>query len=89
MDEPDLVALRELVPSASAPLALSAEHLATRPEHADRTIVLGTMLPQAVPALVRDDGTILVAIQTLVSGLDPAADVAGALLEALDREPGS
>lgn len=89
VDEPDLVALRELVPSASAPLKLSAEHLAARPEHADRVITLGTMLPQAVPALVRDDGTVLVAIQTLVSGLDASVDVAGALLVALDAKPGT
>jgi hypothetical protein len=89
VDEPDLVALRELVPSASARLTLSVDHVASWPRHADRVIVLGTMLPQAVPALVRDDGTVLVAIQTLVSGLDPSADVAGALLAALDAEPGT
>jgi hypothetical protein len=88
-DEPDLVALRELVPSASAPLTLSAEHLAAHPEHAGRRIVIGTMLPQAVPALVRDDATVLVALQTVVPGLDPSADVAGALLAALDAAPGS
>lgn len=88
-DEPDLVALRELVPSATAPLALSESHLAANPEHADRTIVLGTLLPQAAPAVVRDDGEILVAMQTAVPGLDPSADVAGALLAALAAEPGT
>jgi hypothetical protein len=84
-----MVALRELVPSASAPLTLSAEHLAAHPEHAGRRVVLGTMLPQAVPALVRDDATVLVALQTAVPGLDPSADVAGALLAALAAAPGS
>jgi hypothetical protein len=88
-DEPDLVALRELVPSASAPLTLSAEHLAAHPEHADRSIVLGTILPQAAPALVRDDAVVLVAVQTVVSGLDPSVDIAAALLAALDAEPGT
>ncbi|SNQ51453.1 conserved hypothetical protein [Frankia canadensis] len=88
-DEADLVALRELVPSATAPLTLSAEHLAAHPEHADRRITLGTMLPQAAPALVREDGEILVAMQTTVPGLDAARDIAGALLTALDAEPGS
>jgi hypothetical protein len=88
-DEPDLVALREFVPSASAPLALHPDHLAEHPEHADRKIVLGTMLPQAAPALVRDSGEILLATQTLAAGLDPSADIAGALLEALDAAPGT
>ncbi|OHV29425.1 preprotein translocase subunit SecA [Parafrankia colletiae] len=89
MDEPDLVALREFVPSATAPLTLSATHLADNPDHADRRIILGTLLPQAAAAVVRDDGEILLAMQTLVSGLDPAADLAGALLAALDAKPGS
>ncbi|WP_374628357.1 DUF5926 family protein [Frankia sp. AgPm24] len=88
-DEPDLVALRELVPSATAPLQLSAAHLEAHPEHAGRRIILGTMLPQAAPALVRDDGEILIAIQTAVPGLDVSRDIAGALLAALDATPGS
>jgi Family of unknown function (DUF5926)/SEC-C motif len=89
VDEPDLVALRELVPSATAPVRLSAEHLAARPEHAAARIILGTMLPAAVPAVVRDNGEILVAMQTAVPGLDAAVDVAAALLAALDAEPGA
>lgn len=88
-DEPDLVALRELVPSATAPVALHPDHLAKYPEHADRKIILGTMLPQAAPALVRDTGEILLATQTLTPGLDASADIAGALLAALAAEPGS
>ncbi len=88
-DEPDLVALRELVPSATAPLILVADHLAKHPEHADRRITLCTMLPQAAPALVREDGEILVAMQTALPGLDASRDIAGALLAALDAEPGN
>ncbi|MEX5706813.1 MULTISPECIES: DUF5926 family protein [unclassified Parafrankia] len=88
-DEPDLVALREFVPSATAPLTLSAEHLAAHPGHADRRIILGTLLPQAAPAVVRDDGEILLAMQTLVGGLDASADVAGALIAALEAKPGT
>ncbi|WP_043590479.1 DUF5926 family protein [Frankia sp. BMG5.23] len=88
-DEPDLVALRELVPSATAPLALAAAYLADHPEHADRRITLCTMLPQAAPALVREDGEILVALQIALPGLDVSRDVAGALLAALAAEPGS
>ncbi|KJE22235.1 SEC-C motif-containing protein [Frankia torreyi] len=88
-DEPDLVALRELVPSATAPVILAADHLAKHPEHADRRITLCTMLPQAAPALVREDGEILVAMQTALPGLDASRDIAGALLAALDAEPGN
>jgi hypothetical protein len=88
-DEPDLVALREFVPSATAPLSLHPDHLAKYPEHADRKISLGTMLPQAAAALVRDNGEILIATQTITPGLDPSADIAGALLGALAAEPGS
>lgn len=87
-DEPDLVALRELVPSATAALTLHPDHLAKHPDHADRKITLGTMLPQAAQALVRDTGEILLATQTLNPGLDPSADLASALLAALDAEPG-
>ncbi|WP_076816606.1 DUF5926 family protein [Pseudofrankia asymbiotica] len=88
-DEPDLVALRELVPSATAPVTLHPDHLAKHPEHADRKIIIGTMLPQAAPALVRDTGEILLATQTLTPGLDASADIAGALLAALAAEPGN
>ncbi|KLL10487.1 MULTISPECIES: DUF5926 family protein [Protofrankia] len=89
VDEPDLVALRELVPSATAPLTLAAGHLQEHPEHAGRSIMLGTMLPQAVPALVRDNGEILLAMQTGIASDDAGADIARALLEALDADPGT
>jgi hypothetical protein len=85
IDEPDLVALRELVPSATAPLVLSA---AARAEYGERPAVLCTMLPRAVPALVRDNGELLVAMQTLSAPTDPAAAIAGALVAGLRAEPG-
>jgi hypothetical protein len=88
VDEPDLVALRDLVPSATAQLTLHPDHLAKYPEHADRKIVLGTMLPQGAGALVRENGEILVASQLLAPGLDPSADIAGAVLAALAEQPG-
>ncbi len=77
------------MPSATAPVILSADHLAKHPEHAERRITLCTMLPQAAPALVREDGEILVAMQTALPGLDPSRDIAGALLAALDADPGN
>src|SRR6188768_2399437 len=55
--ECDVVAMREIVPAATAPLRLMGEN-------ADRDVTLVTVLPMAWPALVRQDGSILVALQT-------------------------
>jgi hypothetical protein len=88
-DEPDWVALREFVPSATAPLRLAPSLLADHPEYAERTVLLGTVLPVAWPALVRADGEVLVAVQTAHRGDDPGRDIAQALLSALEAEPGA
>jgi Family of unknown function (DUF5926)/SEC-C motif len=85
VDEPDLVALRELVPSATAPLVLTT---AARAEHGERPVTLCSMLPRAAPALVRDNGELLVAMQTLSVPADPAAALARALVTGLRAEPG-
>src|SRR5690349_10677351 len=50
--ECDLVALRELVPSATAPLKVG-----------DRVVQLGTLLPGAAPAMVRDSGEVWLGLQ--------------------------
>jgi hypothetical protein len=88
VDEPDWVALRELVPSATAPLTLSAAWLADHPAHAERTVLLGTVLPETWPSLVREDGEVLVAVQTAPRSTDICADIASALIAALDATPG-
>lgn len=79
--ECDIVALREIVPAASAPLALAGDN-------ADRNVLLVTVLPMAWPALVRADGQILLALQTNVGSGDASRDVADALANALVAEPG-
>lgn len=79
--ECDWVALRELVPAGSAPL-----HLA---EYADRDVTLATTLPQALPALVRADGRVLLGLQVHAAGNDVSRDLAAALSRALAAEPGS
>lgn len=79
--ECDIVALREVVPAASAPLTLVGEH-------ADRKVSLVTVLPMAWPALVRADGGILLALQVNVGSGDASRDLADALLGALEAEPG-
>lgn len=79
--ECDIVALREIVPAASAPLVLAGEN-------AGRNVLLVTVLPMAWPALVRSDGQILLALQTNVGSGDASRDVADALVHALAAEPG-
>ncbi|WP_141014862.1 DUF5926 family protein [Nocardioides sambongensis] len=78
--ECDLVALRELVPAATAPLTLT--------DHPDRTVQLCTLLPGAAPAMVRDSGEIWLGLQVQHAFGDPARDLGAVLLKALDAEPG-
>jgi hypothetical protein len=84
--EPDWVALREIVPSATAPLTLTAPYADRLGE---RSVTLVTVLPLAWPALVRRDGSVLLALQTATGGGDASRDVADALLRALDTEEGN
>jgi hypothetical protein len=80
--ECDIVALRELVPAATAPLPLSGEY-------ADREVTLVTLLPGAAPAMVRDGGEIWLALQVQHHFGDPARDLGAVLTSALaEQEPG-
>lgn len=83
-DEGDLVALRELVPSATAPLSLRDPGLAE-----GRDVLIGTVLPVQWPALVRRDGTVVLALQPPPRGGDLARDLGQALAAALRAEPGT
>ncbi|MCW2846932.1 MAG: motif protein [Marmoricola sp.] len=78
--EADVVALREFVPAATAPLELLGS---------DRTVLLCSLLPAAAPALVREDGTIWLGLQVQHAYGDPSRDLAAVLLKALDAEPGT
>ncbi len=80
--EADLIAMRELVPSATAPLTLAPE-VAT-----EREVLLCSLLPMAVPAIVRPDGTVWLALQVQHGFGDPSRDLAAVLLQALEAEPG-
>ena len=82
--ECDLVALREFVPSATAELKLSPDIAA------ERSVVLATVLPGAVNALVRagDQPSGYVGVQVQFQGADPAADLAAAILWTQSAEPG-
>lgn len=79
--ETDLVALKEFVPAATAPLPLREPH--------ERTVLLCSLLPGAAPAMVRDDGTVWLGMQVQHGYGDPSRDLAAVLLQALEAEPGS
>jgi hypothetical protein len=78
--EADLVALREFVPAATAPVTLL---------DGDRSVLLCSLLPGATPALVREDGAVWLGLQVQHAYGDPSRDLAAVLVKALDAEPGS
>lgn len=76
--ERDLVAMREFVPSATAPLTVG-----------DRTVLLGSLLPGAAPAMVRDSGEVWLGLQVRHAFGDPSRDLGAVLEKALVAdEPG-
>jgi hypothetical protein len=79
--ETDWVALREVVPAATAPLHLR--------DGGHRTVTLSTLLPLAWPVLVRSDGTVLLGLQVQSRSGDVSRDLAAALEQALNADPGS
>jgi hypothetical protein len=80
--ECDWVAMREIVPSATATVTVADEF-----GGGAATVV--TVLPMAWPALHRADGTVYVALQTTGGSGDASRDVAAALLAARETEPGN
>ncbi|GEK22347.1 DUF5926 family protein [Cellulomonas xylanilytica] len=80
--EPDWVALKELVPAATATAR-------TTKEYGARDVLVTTVLPTSWPALHRADGLVLLALQTTSSSNDVSRDLAHALLEAIEVEPGT
>jgi Family of unknown function (DUF5926)/SEC-C motif len=80
--ECDWVALREFVPAATATLTLADGE-------SERSVLACTLLPMAMPAMVRPDGAIWLGLQVQHGFGDPSRDLAHALEQALDTEPGS
>ncbi len=85
IDEPEWIALRELVPAASAPLRLAPD-LVER--YGDVAVTLATVLPMAMPALRKPDGRVFLGLQRHVQSGDFSRDLAVALVSALESEPG-
>jgi hypothetical protein len=77
--ECDIVAMRELVPSATTTLTLTD----------GRVVTLATVLPMAYPAIVRADGGIMLGLQVNTGSGDASRDVGAALSDALVTEPGN
>jgi hypothetical protein len=77
--EADIIAMREIVPAATAPVRLA---------DGDRSVVLCSLLPGAAPALVRQDGTVWLGLQVQHSFGDPSRDLGAVLEKALEAEPG-
>ncbi|MET7748006.1 DUF5926 family protein [Micromonospora sp. NPDC005367] len=86
VDEPEWIALRELVPAASAPLRLAPKLVE---EFGERQVTLATVLPLAAPATTKPDGQVLIGLQRHIQSGDVSRDLAEALLCALRTEPGA
>jgi hypothetical protein len=82
--EPDWVALRELVPAATAQLTLKDG----LPEGVP-AVTLATVLPMAWPALRRDNGEVLLGLQNDTASGDISRDLADTLNRAFAAAPGS
>lgn len=83
--ECDWVALRELVPAATAAL-----RLAPGPAHSSgRPVLLATLLPLGRAGLLSEDGRAVVSVQAPAGSGDVSRDIAGALLRCLDLPAGA
>lgn len=93
VDETDWVAMREILPAATAPVRVEipeGTEVGGRAVPAgEREVTLVTVLPAAMPAVHRDTGEVLVALQSRTSSGDASRDVAQSLLTALASEPGT
>jgi hypothetical protein len=75
--ECDIVAMRELVPSATAPLSVTGT---------DKPVLLCTLLPMAAPAMVRDSGQLWLGLQVQHNFGDPSRDLGAVLQAAIDAD---
>jgi hypothetical protein len=80
--EADWVAMREIVPAATASVR-------TTGEFGGHDVTVVTVLPMAWPAMHRADGSVLLGLQTQGGSGDASRDAAAALLAALDADPGT
>lgn len=80
--EPDWVAMREVVPAASATAR-------TTKAYGAKDVLVVTLLPGAWPAIHRADGVVLLALQQNAGSGDASRDLADLLVRAMALEPGT
>lgn len=92
-DESDWVAMREILPAATATVTVvvpeGTQAGGREVPAGEHEVTLVTVLPGAMPAVHRDTGEVLVALQSRTSSGDASRDVAQAILTALASEPGT
>ena len=79
--ESDLVAMREIIPSATLPVT-------TTKEFGAEDLLIVTLLPQMAAAQRRDDGVLMVAAQTVTSSGDVSLDIAHRIRVGLELKDG-
>lgn len=79
--EAGLVAMREIIPAATAPITLS-------PEYGGHELLLVTLLPNTLPAIRREDGVVLVAVQSAMHSGDASRDIADVIMQAVELDNG-
>lgn len=79
--EVELVAMREIIPAATTTVR-------TTEEYGSREITLVTLLPNVSAAVRRENGDLLVAVQTVTGSGDASRDLAALIIDALELEPG-
>lgn len=85
-NETGWVAMREILPAATATVTVRPEHV---PDGAPSEVTVATVLPLAWPGLHRSDGAVLVGTQSGGSSGDASRDLAAQLLAALAAEEGT
>src|SRR3954454_7492719 len=75
--ECDIVAMRELVPSATAPISVKGT---------DKPVLLCSLLPTAAPAMVRDSGQLWLGLQVQHNFGDPSRDLGAVLQAAIEAD---
>ncbi len=84
--ETDWVAMREILPAATAVVMLSGP---AAPAGAATEVTVATVLPMAWPGLHRADGTVFVGTQSGSSTGDASRDLAASILGVVGLEPGN